>query len=160
MLPGILALVWLLMLAGVAGSFVPFVPGTPLIVLGAMLYAVATDFQPVGYVRLLILVAFAAAAYALDYFSAALGTKKLGGSRWAMLGAVAGGVIGLFFGPVGILLGPIIGAIAFELIHRQDITIALKSGVGAVVGVLLGVVAKLAISVMMVGLFTFWVLGT
>lgn len=155
---GVLALVYVVMIAGVAGSFLPVVPGSPLIVLGALIYAVATDFQPVGAWRLALLAGLAVLAYALDSLSGALGTRRLGGSRWAMFGALAGGIVGLFFGPFGILIGPILGAIGVELLYRQDVKIALKSGTGAVLGVFLGVVAKLSISVIMVGLFTFWVL--
>ncbi len=154
---GLLALVFVVMIAGVAGSFLPVIPGAPLIVLGALIYSIATDFQPVGAWRLVVLAGLAALAYVLDYLSGALGTRKLGGSRWAMFGAIAGGLVGLFFGPFGILIGPILGAVGVELIYRKDVRIALKSGTGAVLGVFLGVIAKLSISVMMVGLFAFWV---
>ena len=157
MMSGIVALVFVLMIAGVAGSLLPFVPGTPLILLGALIYAVATDFQPVDGWRLLLLVGLSVVAYTLDYLSGALGTSKLGGSRWAMFDAVGGGLVGLFFGPLGILIGPITGAVAVELIYRKDIHVALKSGAGAVIGVFLGIVAKLSIAVVMVGLFSFWV---
>jgi hypothetical protein len=154
---GVLALVYIIMIAGIAGSFLPLIPGSPLIVLGALIYALATDFEHVGAWRLMLLAALAALAYALDYLSGALGTRKLGGSRWAMFGAIAGGIVGLFFGPFGVLIGPIVGAIGVELLYRHDVKIALKSGTGAVLGVFLGVVAKLSISVIMVGLFTLWV---
>lgn len=154
----LLALVYVLMIAGVAGSLLPMIPGTPLIVIGALIYALATDFQPVGWWQLTFLVGLAAMAYALDYLSGALGTRKLGGSRWAMFGAVLGGIVGIFFGPLGILAGPILGAVGAELLYRKDLNVAFKSGMGAVIGVFLGVVAKLSISVVMVGLFTFWVL--
>lgn len=154
---GLTALVFVLMAAGVIGSLLPFIPGTPLILVGALIHAVATDFEPVSEWRLLLLVVLAIVGYALDYLSGALGTKKLGGSRWAMFGAVAGGLVGIFFGPIGILVGPIVGAVAVELMYRKDMSIALKSGVGAVVGVFLGVVAKLSIAVAMVGLFSYWV---
>lgn len=157
MMSGVVVLVFVLMIAGVAGSFVPFVPGTPLILLGALIYAVATDFQPVGGWRLLLLGGLTVIGYTLDYVSGALGTRKLGGSRWAVFGAVGGGMVGLFFGPWGILLGPILGAIAVELIYRKDLQVALKSGVGAVIGVFLGVLAKFSIAVVMVGLFSLWV---
>ena len=157
MTAGLLALVYVLMIAGIAGSFLPMLPGTPLILVGALIYATATDFQRVDGWNLLVLVALSALAYALDYLSGALGTRKLGGSRWAMFGAVVGGLVGLFFGPVGILVGPILGAVVVELIYRKDVNVALRSGTGAVIGVFLGVVAKLSISVVMVGLFSFWV---
>ena len=156
MTPAVYVLVIILMAAGVIGSLLPFIPGTPLILVGALLYAIATDFDPVGMWHLLALVGLAALAYVLDAVSGALGTRTLGGSRWAMAGALVGGIAGLFFGPLGIIVGPIAGAIGFELLQRKDIAVAVKSGVGAVVGILLGVVAKLALSVVMVGLFAFW----
>ena len=154
----LLVLTYVLMLVGVVGAFLPAIPGTVLIVAGAFLYALGTGMEPVDGWRLAVLAALAAAAYALDYLSAALGTKKLGGSRWAMLGAIAGGLIGLFFGPVGILLGPIAGAVVVELLYRKDVSLALKSGAGAVVGIFLGVVAKLSLSIAMISLFTYWVI--
>ena len=157
MTAGLLALDFVLMIAGIAGAFLPIVPGTPLILIGALIYSIATDFQPVGFLHLGVLALLALIAYALDYLSGALGTKKLGGSRWAMFGAIGGGLAGLFFGPIGIVLGPVVGAVGVEWLYRKDVSIALKSGFGAVVGVFLGVIAKLAISVGMVGLFSFWV---
>ena len=72
-----------LLIAGLVGSFLPLLPGTPLIVLGALLYAFMTDFQTIGVGRLLILVGFSLLAYALDYTAGALGVKKFGGSSWA-----------------------------------------------------------------------------
>lgn len=156
MFPGLMVLVAILMIVGVVGSALPIVPGTPLILLGALLYAFATDFQPVDGWRLLVLAGMTALAYALDYLSGALGARKLGGSRWAMIGALLGGLVGVFFGLLGIVLGPIVGAVGAEFVYRKEIRAGLKSGLGAVVGMLLGVVAKLSVAVIMVGLFTFW----
>lgn len=149
-------LVFVLMAVGVLGSFLPFVPGTPLILAGALLYAIANDFQALGLWHLLALAALTGLAYALDMASSALGTRTLGGSKWAMAGAVGGGIIGLFLGPLGIILGPIVGAIGAELIYLKDFAKAFRSGIGAVVGILLGVVAKLSLAVIMVGLFIYW----
>ena len=158
-MPALVAVVVLLMAAGLLGSVLPLIPSTPLILLGAVIYALGTDFDPVGPWQLGILAAMVALAYALDYVSGALGTRKLGGSRWAVGGAFLGAFVGLFFGPIGILLGPVVGAVAFELWHRKEIRAGLKSGIGAVVGMLLGAVAKLAVATTMVGLFTFWALS-
>ena len=72
-------LVAILLIAGLLGSILPFLPGTPLILAGTLLYAVVTDFDPIGMGRLLILAGIAALAYGLDYLAGAFGVKKLGG---------------------------------------------------------------------------------
>ena len=149
-------LVALLLLGGLLGSVLPLIPGTPLILAGAVIYAVATDFDPVGPWHLLILVGIAVVAYSLDYLAGAAGVKKLGGSRWAMLGAVFGAIIGVFFGPLGLILGPIVGAVLMELMISKEIRTSLRSGVGTVLGMLLGLVAKFSLAVVMVCLFLWW----
>lgn len=154
---GLAVLVGLLMVAGIAGSFVPFLPGAPLILLGAFFYALATEFTPVGTGRLVALLLLTVLSYAIDYIAGGLGARKLGGSRWAMAGAVAGALVGLFFGPVGVLIGPVIGGMALELLHRKELRASLRGGLGVAIGMMIGMVAKLSIAVGMVGLFTFWV---
>lgn len=155
-MPGLIALVVFLMIGGLVGSLVPALPGSPLILAGALLYAVITDFDPITGLRLAILFGLAALAYALEYLSGALGAKKLGGSRWAMVGAFLGGLFGLFFGLPGLIVGPIVGAVAAELLYRRELGASLKTGVGTALGLLLGLVAKLSLAVTMVGLFAFW----
>ncbi len=149
-------LVALLLLGGLLGSLLPLIPGTPLILAGTVIYAVATDFDPVGPWHLLILVGIAAVAYSLDYLAGAAGVKKLGGSRWAMLGAVFGAIIGVFFGALGLILGPIVGAVLMELMISKEIRTSLRSGVGTVLGMLLGLVVKFSLAVVMVCLFLWW----
>lgn len=158
MAAALLVLVILLMLAGVLGSVLPFMPGTPLIFLGAFIYALSTDFDPVGGWHLLTLAAIVALTYALDYLAGALGARKLGGSRWAVAGAILGGIVGLFFGLIGIIVGPVAGAVLFELVYRKEVSAGLRSGAGAVIGIVLGGVAKFSLAVVMVGLFAYWTL--
>ena len=146
-----------LLIAGLVGSFLPLLPGTPLIVLGALLYAFMTDFQTIGVGRLLILVGFSLLAYALDYTAGALGVKKFGGSSWAVVGAVLGAVVGVFFGPIGLVLGPILGSVLGELLRSRKIKDSLRSAFGTGVGMLLGVVAKLSLALVMVGLVLWWI---
>jgi uncharacterized protein YqgC (DUF456 family) len=57
----------------------------------------------------------------LEYAAGAVGTRKFGGSGWAVVGALVGGVIGLFFGPPGLLIGPVVGAVAGELLKSGEI---------------------------------------
>jgi uncharacterized protein YqgC (DUF456 family) len=159
MMPGLVVLVALLMIAGIIGSVLPILPSTPLILLGAVIYAFGTGFDPVGPWHLAALTLLVLVAQALDYLSSALGTRKLGGSRWAVAGALIGALVGLFFGPVGILVGPVLGAVALELYHRKELRAGLTSGAGAVLGMILGAVAKLVVATTMVGLFTYWALS-
>jgi uncharacterized protein YqgC (DUF456 family) len=150
-------LVAILLLAGLVGSILPFLPGTPLILAGSLLYAVVTDFDPIGVGRLLILTGIAALAYSLDYLAGAVGVKKLGGSRWAMAGAVVGAVVGIFFGPLGIILGPILGAVGLELLVSRELGTSVRSGFGTVLGMLFGLAIKFSLAVVMVGLFIWWI---
>jgi hypothetical protein len=151
------ALLWalaaLLVVLGVAGLALPGLPGAPLIFLGLVAAAWAEDFAYVGWGWLALLVAIAALTYAVDFAATALGAKRFGASPRAVLGAVVGGVVGIFFGPIGIALGPFAGAVLAELSLRRDLEAAQRAGLGATLGVLLGGVAKLALACLMLGIF-------
>jgi uncharacterized protein YqgC (DUF456 family) len=157
--PGLLVwlLVWVLIAVGLAGSILPFLPGTPLIFAGALVYAFATGWHPIGGGRLLILAALAALSWALAHVAGALGARRFGGTRWGVIGALVGAVVGIFLGPVGLLAGPFVGAIAGELLRGADVPAGVRSGVGALVGMLLGAAATVGFAVLMVSLFVWWV---
>src|SRR5688572_22239271 len=97
------ALAIVMMLVGIAGAVLPGIPGTPLIFAGALIYAFATNWSPIGIPQLAILFALMALAEIAGYLSVALGTRRAGGSRWAILGAIAGALAGLAFAPIGLI---------------------------------------------------------
>ena len=144
-------------LLGLIGTVVPFLPGTPLIALGALIYAIATGWTVIGPGRLAILVALAAIGYLLHYVAGALGTRRAGGSAWGVAGAILGAIVGLFFGIPGLLLGPPAGAIAGELLKSGDLRLSVRTGIAAFVGMVAGAVANFALAVTMIGLFLWWV---
>ena len=73
-----------------------------------------------------------------------------------MVGALLGLVAGLFvFPPIGLIVGPFIGAMGFEWAFGREARESAKAGVGAVLGLALGVVGKLVCSVVMFALFAF-----
>lgn len=150
-------IVAVLMLAGLVGAMVPLIPGTPLVFAGALVYAIATDFAPVGAGRLVILAVLAVAGWALEHVAGALGARRAGGGRAAVVGAILGALVGLAFAPLGLLLGPIAGAIAGELLSGRDPARSVRAGVGTAVGVVLGVAAHFAFALTMVALFVWWV---
>lgn len=146
----------LLMLAGLIGALVPLIPGTPLIFGGALLYAIATDFTPVGTGRLAILLVLGIAGWAIEHLAGALGARRAGGGRAAVVGALVGTVVGLAFAPLGLLVGPIAGAIGGELLSGRDPAGSVRTGIATAVGVVLGVAAHFAFAITMVALFVWW----
>jgi uncharacterized protein len=147
----------LLMLAGLVGAILPFLPGAPLIFAGALLYGIATDFTPIGAGRLAMLAVVGVLAWVLEHVASMVGARRAGGSRAAVIGAMLGMIAGVLVAPVGLLLGPILGAIAGELMAGRAPGPSVRSGLGAALGVLTGMVAHFALALVMIALFVWWV---
>jgi hypothetical protein len=143
----------LLLIAGFIGLVLPAIPGAPLIFAGMLLAAWAEDFQYIGAGTLSVLALMAALSYAADFAAGALGAKRFGASRRAVIGAAIGAIAGLFFGLPGVLLGPFIGAVVGELSTRRSLGDAGRAGVGATLGLVLGAAAKIALAFAMIGTF-------
>lgn len=143
----------LLVTAGIIGLVLPAFPGAILLFLGFLLAAWAEGFSHIGLGALSALGIMTLMIYAVDFIAGALGAKRFGASTRAIVGASIGAVIGLFFGIPGVLLGPFIGAVLGELSVQRNLIAAGKAGVGTTIGLALGVAAKLAIALSMVGLF-------
>jgi uncharacterized protein YqgC (DUF456 family) len=142
-----------LVAAGIAGAFLPAIPGALLVFVGLVLAAWADGFVHVGAGTIAILAVLTASTYVLDFVAGALGTRRFGASGRAMIGASIGALVGLFFGIWGIILGPFLGAVAGELTVRRDLRSAGKAGVGAWVGVVVGTLGKVVIVFVMIGVF-------
>jgi len=150
---------FLLMIAGLVGALLPAMPDTLLILAGAAVLVTADGVVPADLKLLALLALIALAAEGLSYLAGVLGARKGGASLKGMAGAVLGALVGLFvLQPFGIFIGPPMGAVLGEMWagrHGQD---AIRAGLGALVGVLGGVVLKFAAGVIMVGLAIFSVL--
>ncbi len=147
-----------LILIGLAGTVLPALPGLPLVFVGMLLAAWAGDFQHVGVAMLVALGILTMLSLAVDFWATALGAKRVGASRKAIIGAMLGTFAGLFFGPIGLVMGPFLGALAGELMHRRrlggsDLGDAAKIGFGTWLGILFGIVLKLGLAFAMLGLF-------
>ena len=136
-------LIWL---GALVGTFIPIVPATLFIWGAALLHALLTGFEPLTWGYLLALGLLAAAAMLVDNFAAAWGAKKFGGSSYAAWGALVGGLVGIFLGPLGFLIAPLFGAVIAEMLFAKKSWLeAGKSGIGTLLGILGGVGAKLII---------------
>lgn len=145
----------LLVLLGLAGIILPALPGVPLMFAGMLLAAWAGSFAKIGVVTIVVLGVLAAIAVAADVLATLLGAKRFGASRMALVGAALGALVGLFFGPVGLIVGPFLGALAGEMLSGSHWKQATHAGFGAALGFVLGTLAKIAISFAMLGVFAF-----
>ncbi|HAZ31097.1 MAG TPA: DUF456 domain-containing protein [Dehalococcoidia bacterium] len=142
---------YLLMFAGLAGTVIPFLPGTPLILIGAIVYAIATDFAVIDGWLIAILALICVGAELLEYIAGAIGARKYGASKSGVYGAIIGALAGIFIlFPIGILIGSIAGAVAGELLAGAGGAKAIRAGFGAIIGALGGMVLKFIAGVAMI----------
>ncbi len=142
-----------LIVAGLAGTVLPALPGTALVLAGIALGAWIDDFTRVGPWALGAVAAMAVLAWVLDYVAALLGARRAGASRQALIGAALGTVVGLFMGLVGVLFMPLVGAAAGEYLAQRDQRQAMRVGVATWLGLLAGLLAKVVLAFMMIGVF-------
>ena len=147
---------------GLLGAVLPALPGLPLVFAGMLVAAWADGFSNVPVWVLVLLGVLTLLSLAIDFWATALGAKRVGASRKAIMGAMLGTLGGLFLGPVGLILGPFAGALAGELLHRRSLNRAhigdaAKIGFGTWMGILFGVVLKLGLAFTMLAIFaTAW----
>ncbi|HLL13267.1 MAG TPA: DUF456 domain-containing protein [Rubrivivax sp.] len=150
-------LLWLLSAAliviGMAGTVLPALPGTALVLAGIVLGAWIDDFTRVGWGTVTVVGVLAVLSWVLDYAAGLLGAKRAGASRQAIIGAALGTVAGVFTGLIGLLFMPLVGAAVGELIARRDAGRAARVGVATWFGILLGLIAKVVLAFVMVGVF-------
>ena len=143
----------LLIIAGLAGTVLPALPGAAFVLAGIVLAAWIDGFTRVGTGVVAIVTVLAVLAWLLDYAAGLLGARKAGASRQALVGAAVGTVVGLFAGFIGVLFMPLAGAAIGEYIARRDEVQAVKVGVATWLGIMAGLVAKVVIVFMMIGVF-------
>jgi uncharacterized protein YqgC (DUF456 family) len=149
----LLVLAALVVVVGMAGTIVPLIPGIPMVFGGLLLAAWADGFVKVGAWPLVAIGVLAALSLGIDFVATLLGAKKAGASPQALIGATIGGVIGIFLGIPGLLLGPFIGAVAGEFYARRKLGQAGKVGLGTWLGLLFGAIAKIIVGFLMIGIF-------
>lgn len=142
----------LFMLLGLMGCFIPFLPGPPLSYIGfiALQFKTVTGFSNSFMWRWAAIVVLITL---LDYVVPAYGTKKFGGSRLGVIGSTVGLIFGFWLGPMGIILGPFLGALIGELINNKNSDQAFRAALGSFVGFLFGTLMKFVTCVIMIWYF-------
>lgn len=153
-----LVVTFLVMFVGLLGTVLPVLPGTVLILLGALFYAVLEGFQSVGWPTLLVLALLTVVATTADIWAGGLGARAGGASGWSVLAGLVGGLIGLvFFSLPGAILGTVLGVLISEIVRVRDWRQALRAGGGWAAGWLLSVLVQLGLGLVMVAIFVWQV---
>jgi uncharacterized protein len=169
-----IALYWLLvavMVVGIVGAIVPGIPGVSLILASVVIWGAVKGFATVSLALPVAIVVFVA-SLGIDFLATYWGAKKAGASNWGQVGSLIGFVVGILGflptipigGPIGIilgiLLGPLLGAIVGEYLYRKNVMVAIKAGLGIVVGSLLGNLFQGVLAIATVAVFVFTTVQT
>lgn len=144
---------FILILLGIAGSILPALPGPPISWIGLLLIylipQITVNYWILGstlFLTILIVI--------LDYVLPSEGTKRFGGTKYGVWGTNIGLIAGLFFPPIGFIIGPFLGAFVGELIYNSsDKNSALKAAFGSFLGLLASTFMKVMFCLMLLGIY-------
>lgn len=140
----IMVLAIILMVGGIAGCVLPILPGAPLAYAGLLLLHF-TGLAHFSTAQMIVWLIVVVVLQVVDYITPLLGSKYSGGTSFGNRGCVAGTLLGLFFMPWGIILGPFLGAVAGEMMGGSDFPHAVRAGIGTLIGFLLGTLLKVIV---------------
>ncbi len=140
------------LLTGLAGCVIPVLPGPPISYLGILFLHFSEEFD-YSLTTLLVLLALVIVVTILDYVIPMLGSKYLGAGKWGSAGSFIGTIIGLFFLPWGLIVGPFLGAFIGEKISGKGWHDAFVAGTGSLVGFIVGTLIKVLLCLYMIWIF-------
>lgn len=139
----------LFIMAGIAGAFLPLIPGPPLSYIGLVILHFAKGGL-FSWTFLVFWLVISIVVITLDNLIPIEGARRMGGSKKGVYGALIGLVIGLIFlPPAGIIFAPIAGAFMGELSTGSGSRSALRSALGSFAGYLVTIALKFGVAIMM-----------
>ena len=147
------------LIIGTLGTLLPLLPGLTLMAIAVVAYGWYDNFVSVNSFMIIITLLLSALGMLLDYFAGPYTAKRTGASKAGVWGAFLGGFLGIFaLGPLGLFIGPFIGAIIGELAFGKKLTDASKTGLASVAGLLIGNLLKFIFALIITTLFFFQVI--
>lgn len=140
-------------LTSLVGTVLPIIPEAPMIVVGMVIYGLIAGFDELGLYFFIGQTILALAIIGVDYLTTAIGSRYFGGTKAAMWGSAIGLLVGLLFFPIGLLIGPFLGAALADYAFRRNSDQAIRSGVGASLGFWAALPIKLILKGIMIGWF-------
>ncbi len=146
----------ILVLIGMLGTVLPVLPGIPIAFAGMWLAAWAGGYQEISIFVVILLGALTFMSILVDILASALGAKRAGASKMAIVGAGIGSLIGaVFFSLPGLIFGPFVGVLAVETAKGKTMRDASKIGFATWLGMAVGAVLKIGLAFAMLGIFLF-----
>ena len=143
-----------LMAVGLIGTLLPVVPGAIIILAAAVLHQIMLGSETsVGWWNIGALALLTLLSYAFEFAGGYFGAKRFGATKWGAFGATIGVIAGLFYPFPGLIVGPVVGAVAGELVAGKRLVKAGRAGWGTLLGNLAGMLGKLTIALVMVSWF-------
>lgn len=137
-----------LTVGGIVGTIIPVIPGAPMCWAGLLVayyafapYVSASVLWTMGALTMLSLV--------FDYIAPIWMTKAGGGSKAATTGSTVGLILGLWFMPIGLIVGPIVGAFVGEMMSTNKVERAVWVALLSCVSFVLTTGLKLVICLLM-----------
>lgn len=144
---GLEILALLLGIIGILGAVVPGLPGPPLSWIALLLVYLDNPDGEISTVALFVWLGVVILITVLDYIIPPAMTKAAGGHKAASVGAMIGLFAGMFFTPVGMIGGSLLGAFIGEfVVENKTVWTAFKASLGAFAGFMLSTLAKLLVS--------------
>ena len=144
----------LLFLLGILGCALPY-PGHAVLLGGCVAYACAQGAPYPAWWLWGTLGLLALLGSFTDTLLSMVGAKRYGCGAAAIWCSALGMIVGgIFFFPIGLLIGPLLGAFLCELTFaRKSLKASIKSGTGALLGAIWGTLAKFVVALLMLLLF-------
>jgi len=144
-----------LIVVGVAGTFLPILPGVPIVFIGLLVIAWQDQFDKVSVWSMAGIGLIAVLAIGVDFFASFFTSKKVGASKHALWGIAIGGFLGLFVPPPpwGLFFGAAIGALIGEFLAHRDMSKATTVGLAAGLGFAVALVIKVVAVLIMLAIF-------
>lgn len=142
-----------LIIIGIAGTVVPALPGVLFVFAGILLGAWIDDFTVISVGSVIACGVIGIIAWVLEYVAGILGARRVGASRAAIVGSLIGTIAGIFSGLWGLLFMPLLGAAIGQYMVDSSLIRAQHVGIATWLGMVAGMLAKIALSFLMVGIF-------
>jgi uncharacterized protein len=139
----------LLCMLGMLGVLLPGLPGSALIVIGAVIHKlILPNYLHWGVITAIGVLALL--AWVIDFLGFVLGAKWGKASKYGLLGATIGGLVGFTFPPLGFLIFPIAGAFVGEIVAYRTLPDAARVGVFTGLGMGVSLMIRLGLAALSV----------